>query len=34
MAVWAIALGIGWAVLKARRPEVTARREPALDEIG
>lgn len=34
MAVWAVALGIGWAVLKARRPEVTARREPALDEIG
>ncbi|MDQ0813186.1 AAT family amino acid transporter [Streptomyces sp. B3I7] len=34
MAVWAVALGIGWAVLKARRPEVTARREPALEEIG
>jgi amino acid transporter, AAT family len=34
MAGWAAALGIGWAVLKARNPEVTARREPELDKVG
>jgi AAT family amino acid transporter len=34
MAVWAVALGIGWAALKARGPEVTGRPEPAYEEIG
>jgi AAT family amino acid transporter len=34
MAGWAVALGIGWAVLKNRNPEVTQRREPQLEKIG
>ncbi|UUU33575.1 amino acid permease [Streptomyces sp. CA-210063] len=34
MAGWAAALGIGWAVLKSRNPEVTGRREPELDKVG
>ncbi|MFR9797305.1 amino acid permease [Streptomyces sp. MS06] len=32
MAVWALALGVGWTALKARRPEVTRAREPELEE--
>jgi AAT family amino acid transporter len=32
MAGWAVALGIGWLVLKSRSPEVTQRRDPALDK--
>jgi AAT family amino acid transporter len=34
MAVWAAALAIGWAVLKARNPQVAERREPALEKVG
>jgi len=34
MAGWAVALGIGWAVLKSRSPEVTERREPEFEEAG
>ncbi|MBZ3901072.1 MULTISPECIES: amino acid permease [Streptomyces] len=37
MAGWAAALGIGWAVLKSRNPEVTDRRDPepeTFEKIG
>lgn len=34
MAGWAVALGIGWAILKARNPEATQRREPTLEKVG
>ncbi|MGW5237147.1 amino acid permease [Streptomyces nodosus] len=34
MAVWAAALAIGWAVLKARNPQVTRRSEPELENVG
>ncbi|MER6161335.1 amino acid permease [Streptomyces sp. NPDC001868] len=34
MAGWAAALGIGWAVLKARNPEVTERREADFEKVG
>ncbi|GAA1004531.1 amino acid permease [Streptomyces thermogriseus] len=34
MAVWAVALCIGWAVLKNRNPRVTERREPQLEKTG
>ncbi|MDN5381077.1 MULTISPECIES: amino acid permease [Streptomyces] len=34
MAVWAVALCIGWAVLKNRNPQVTERREPQLEKTG
>jgi amino acid transporter, AAT family len=34
MAGWAAALGIGWAVLKSRNPEVTERRDPEFEKIG
>ncbi|MFH0174964.1 amino acid permease [Streptomyces cacaoi] len=34
MAGWAVALGIGWAVLKSRNPEITARREPEFEKVG
>ena len=34
MAGWAAALGVGWAVLKARNPEVTERRDPELQKTG
>ncbi|MEU3553850.1 amino acid permease [Streptomyces fragilis] len=34
MAGWAVALGIGWLVLKSRNPEVTRRAEPVLDQAG
>lgn len=34
MAVWAVALSIGWAVLKNRHPQVTERREPQLEKTG
>ncbi|MEU0223959.1 amino acid permease [Streptomyces sp. NPDC006284] len=34
MAGWAVALGIGWAVLKSRNPEITERRdEPEMEKI-
>ncbi|MGP4045479.1 amino acid permease [Streptomyces sp. 2A115] len=32
MAGWAAALGIGWAVLKSRNPEVAERREPVFEK--
>ncbi|MFJ3820420.1 amino acid permease [Streptomyces nodosus] len=34
MAVWAAALAIGWAVLKARNPQITRRSEPELENVG
>jgi AAT family amino acid transporter len=34
MAGWAVALGIGWLVLKSRSPEVTQRRDVTLDKVG
>ena len=34
MAGWAAALGIGWAVLKSRNPEVTERRDPEFEKVG
>ena len=34
MAGWAAALGVGWAILKARNPQVTERREPELEKVG
>lgn len=34
MAGWAAALGIGWAVLKSRSPEVTDRRETEFEKVG
>lgn len=34
MAGWAVALGIGWAVLKARNPEIAERREPEFEKVG
>jgi AAT family amino acid transporter len=34
MAGWAVALGIGWAVLKGRNPEITDRREPEFEKVG
>ncbi|WP_327717363.1 amino acid permease [Streptomyces sp. NBC_00490] len=34
MAGWAVALGIGWAVLKARNPEIAERREPEFENVG
>ncbi|MEU8589788.1 amino acid permease [Streptomyces sp. NPDC048664] len=34
MAGWAVALGIGWMVLKARNPQITQRREPELENVG
>ncbi|MGW1257810.1 amino acid permease [Streptomyces sp. NPDC002513] len=34
MAGWAVALGVGWAVLKARNPEVTQRREREFERVG
>jgi AAT family amino acid transporter len=33
MAIWAAALGIGWAVLKARNPQVADRREPVYEQV-
>jgi amino acid transporter, AAT family len=34
MAGWAIALGIGWAVLKSRNPQVTRRDEGRFEKVG
>ena len=34
MAGWAIALGIGWAVLKSRNPQVTRRDEDRFEKVG
>ena len=34
MAGWAVALGIGWAVLKCRNPEITDRREPEFEKAA
>ncbi|MEU9402321.1 amino acid permease [Streptomyces sp. NPDC048242] len=34
MAVWAIALGIGWFVMKSRTPQTGEREEPALEKVG
>lgn len=34
MGVWAAALAIGWAALKARNPHVAERREPELERVG
>ncbi|MFF6800624.1 amino acid permease [Streptomyces sp. NPDC012616] len=34
MAGWAAALGVGWAVLKSRNPQVTDRREPEFEKVG
>lgn len=34
MAVWAVALSLGWAVLKNRHPQVTERRERRLEKTG
>ncbi|MDQ0684136.1 AAT family amino acid transporter [Streptomyces achromogenes] len=34
MAGWAAALGVGWAVLKSRNPQVTGRREPEFEKVG
>ncbi|KKD07171.1 amino acid permease [Streptomyces sp. WM6386] len=34
MAGWAAALGIGWAVLKSRNPEIAERREPEFEKVG
>ncbi|MGW5306624.1 amino acid permease [Streptomyces griseoluteus] len=34
MAVWAVALGIGWKVMKSRTPQSGGRDEPALEKVG
>jgi AAT family amino acid transporter len=34
MAGWAAALGVGWAVLKSRNPEIAERREPEFEKVG
>jgi AAT family amino acid transporter len=34
MAGWAVALGIGWVVLKTRNPGITDRREPEFEKVG
>ncbi|MEW2133971.1 amino acid permease [Streptomyces sp. NPDC005435] len=34
MAVWAVALGIGWFVMKSRTPLAGERDEPALEKVG
>ncbi|MCT9082443.1 amino acid permease [Streptomyces fulvoviolaceus] len=34
MAGWAAVLGIGWAVLKSRNPEIAERREPEFEKVG
>ncbi|MEH0544651.1 amino acid permease [Streptomyces sp. B21-105] len=34
MAGWAAALGLGWAVLKNRNPQITDRREPEFEKVG
>ncbi|MDX3310713.1 amino acid permease [Streptomyces sp. NPDC054884] len=34
MAGWAAALGVGWAVLKNRNPQITDRREPEFEKVG
>jgi AAT family amino acid transporter len=34
MAGWAAALGVGWAVLKNRDPQITGGREPELEKVG
>ncbi|MEU9327928.1 amino acid permease [Streptomyces canus] len=34
MAGWAAALGIGWAVLKTRNPEITDRRDPEFEKAA
>lgn len=35
MAVWAAALGIGWAILKSRNPRIADRGgEPEFEKIG
>ncbi|PZH06953.1 proline-specific permease ProY [Streptomyces sp. NTH33] len=34
MAVWAVALAVGWTVLKTRNPQVAERHEPQLEKTG
>lgn len=34
LAVWAVALGVGWVVLKARNPEVTDRQKPEFEKVS
>lgn len=34
MAGWAAALGIGWAVLKSRNPQVAERDDPVFEKVG
>ncbi|MYZ06341.1 amino acid permease [Streptomyces sp. SID2999] len=34
MAVWAVALGIGWQIMKSRTPQSGERDEPALEKVG
>ncbi|WP_053848596.1 amino acid permease [Streptomyces sp. NRRL B-24085] len=34
LAVWAVALGVGWVVLKSRNPRITERREPEFEKVG
>ncbi|MFJ2832141.1 amino acid permease [Streptomyces sp. NPDC087263] len=34
MAIWAAALGIGWAILKVRNPQVAEHRDPAFEKTG
>ncbi|MFB7776423.1 amino acid permease [Streptomyces bauhiniae] len=34
MAVWAVALGIGWQIMKSRTPQTGERDEPALEKVG
>ncbi|MEU3886342.1 amino acid permease [Streptomyces sp. NPDC029041] len=31
---WAVALGVGWAVLKRRNPQLTERRDPEFEQVG
>ncbi|MFC8362419.1 amino acid permease [Streptomyces griseorubiginosus] len=34
LAVWAVALGIGWLVLKSRNPQVADRQEPEFEKVS
>jgi AAT family amino acid transporter len=34
MAGWAAALGIGWAILKSRNPQIAERHETRFDKVG
>lgn len=33
-AVWAVALGLGWAVLKSRDPRLTERPDAEFEKVG